>query len=67
MGVGPAEGEWEERRDEPRCGFTFCVRAAEQVKHSVTHIISAYSCESGLKYGAVTGDLLGSPRGARRF
>lgn len=33
MGVGPAVGtEWEEHRDEERCGFTFCVRAAKQVK-----------------------------------
>lgn len=57
MGVGPAAGvEWEEHRDEERCGFTFCVRAAEQVKelgyaHNLRVLLrkwpKIWSCDGG--------------------
>lgn len=54
MGVGPAAGaEWEEHRDEERCGFTFCVRAAEQVKelgyaHNLRVLLrKCWSCDGG--------------------
>lgn len=76
MGVGPAVGRWawarpwelSGRSTETRSGAvspSVCAPPS-RLRSSVTHIISAYCCESGLKYGAVTGDLLGYFRTERR-